>query len=177
MNDDDEQQRVGSGDTVDAAAERRPDGMPRGKPFQPGQSGNPKGGQRGPFSRKAGNLKDAIISAAEAVGFEHDPTTDDGLKAYLAHLARREPKSFSSLLGRIVPLMPVRVEMPKIEKASDLVTASGVIASAMANGELAPHEASALSTIVANAAKTIETHVLAEKIEQLEQAAAQEAKP
>jgi hypothetical protein len=47
-------------------------------------------------------LKDAIIAAAESVGF--DGTGTDGLTGYLRLVATVDVKAFCSLLGRVLPL-------------------------------------------------------------------------
>jgi hypothetical protein len=47
-------------------------------------------------------LREAILLAAEAVG--SNGRGKDGLMGYLINAARTEPKSFLTLLGRIIPL-------------------------------------------------------------------------
>lgn len=47
-------------------------------------------------------LKDAIVYAAQSLGEDGHGT--NGLVGYLRALARAEPKAFSSLLGRVLPL-------------------------------------------------------------------------
>jgi polyhydroxyalkanoate synthesis regulator phasin len=59
--------------------------------------------------------------------------------------------------------------MPKIEKASDLVSAAAALTEATATGELTPGEASDLRRLVEVTAKAIEVNSLAERIERLEQ--------
>ena len=46
-------------------------------------------------------MKEALILAAEKVG--SDGKGKDGLVGYLERLARREPRSFASLLGKLLP--------------------------------------------------------------------------
>src|SRR6516164_2482006 len=48
-------------------------------------------------------LKEAILLAAEQVG-EKDRGGKDGLTGYLRYLAREEPRAFSNLLQRVLPL-------------------------------------------------------------------------
>lgn len=63
----------------------------------------PKGGSRKGIPNKTTSaLKEAILLAAETVGA--DGNGKDGLCGYLQTLARSEPKSFSSLLGKVLPL-------------------------------------------------------------------------
>ncbi len=74
-------------------------------PFVKGSSGNPKGRAKGSTNRTTASLKDAILLAAEDVG--EDGRGKGGLRGYLVGLAKSEPKAFSSLLGRVVPLQVV----------------------------------------------------------------------
>lgn len=60
------------------------------------------GRQRGTPNRTTALLKDAIIKAAEAVG--EDGKGRGKLVGYCKMLAKNEPKAFSSLLGRVLPM-------------------------------------------------------------------------
>jgi hypothetical protein len=99
---------------------------------------------------KSKNLRDAILDAAEQRGREIDPTSGvgDGIASYLKWLSEREPRSFAGLMGKLLPLTPTKVALPKIEKPEDLIAASSAIADAVASGDLAPTEGSALASIV-----------------------------
>lgn len=46
-------------------------------------------------------LKDAILKAAEDVG--EDNNGKDGIVGYCRHLAKTEPKAFSTLMGKVLP--------------------------------------------------------------------------
>jgi hypothetical protein len=153
------------------------DRSPKNGRFKPGNVGGP-GRPKGSPTLTARNcdLRIAIINAAEAAGQEVDPTHPSGIEAYLKHLAQREPKSFSSLLGRTIGQMPVRVALPAIEKPSDLVAASSAVAKAMSDGEISPGDASAISGVVANVGRMVEINELAERIAALEQAAQSQRK-
>jgi hypothetical protein len=91
----------------------------------------------------------------------------------LADVARKDRKSFVTLLNRAMPLMPVRVPLPEIKQPADLVAASSEIARAVGEGEISPGDAASISTIVGNAGRAIELHQLAERIERLEAQAEQ----
>jgi hypothetical protein len=62
--------------------------------------GKPKTGGRQPGSPNRVNtaLKDAILAAADSAGGK------DGLVGYLTAMARNQPVSFLSLLGKMLPL-------------------------------------------------------------------------
>lgn len=64
----------------------------------PRTNGRPKGVP----NRNTTVLKDAILLAAEEVG--RDGVGRDGLKGYLISLAITEPKAFSALLGKVLPM-------------------------------------------------------------------------
>ena len=65
------------------------------------QRGRPKGAP----NKTTTVLKDAILAAGEAVG--EDQRGKDGLQGYLVFLAKAEPKSFATLLGKVLPLQVV----------------------------------------------------------------------
>lgn len=104
-------------------------GADRPKPFTPGHSGNPAGKPPGP-NKMTRLLREAIITAAvvagermmhrdidqliEAHGLDNMPADAQaklreikdtgGLVRYLVWLAEVEPKAFSTLMGRVLPL-------------------------------------------------------------------------
>jgi hypothetical protein len=60
------------------------------------------------------------------------------------------------LLDRILPKeRPVRVDLPPIDHPSDALDAVGAIIEAVATGQIAPNEGSALATLVATYARTV----------------------
>lgn len=60
------------------------------------------GRKKGSVNKTTALLKEAILGAATEVG--EDGTGKDGLMGYCAFLARSEPKAFSTLLGRVLPM-------------------------------------------------------------------------
>lgn len=60
-----------------------------------------KGRVKGTPNKITANLKEAILMAAEQHG--RDGEGLDGLTGYLRNLAAREPASFASLMGKLIP--------------------------------------------------------------------------
>ncbi len=66
-------------------------------------SGNPGPGRpKGSPNKTTALLKEAIIKAAEGVG--SDGKGKGSLTGYCEFLARNEPKAFSALLGKVLPM-------------------------------------------------------------------------
>lgn len=61
-----------------------------------------KGRKKGTPNKATKALKDAILLAAETVG--QDGKGKDGLVGYCKRLAFDEPKAFSTLLGKVLPI-------------------------------------------------------------------------
>jgi hypothetical protein len=61
-----------------------------------------KGRKAGVPNKTTKLLKDAILQAAEARGL--DGKGKSGLVGYCLWLARKQPKSFAALLGRVLPM-------------------------------------------------------------------------
>jgi hypothetical protein len=75
-------------------------------------------------------------------------------------------------IERILPARrdrPIEISLPKIAAASDLIAAAAALADAVAGGDITPNEASALSNLVGNTAKAIETFGLSERLARLEE--------
>lgn len=63
-------------------------------PFKKGQSGNPRGRQRGTPNKLTGELKDMILQAL----------ANKGGVAYLESCAAEHPTAFLTLVGKVLPL-------------------------------------------------------------------------
>lgn len=64
---------------------------------------------------------------------------------------------------------PIKIELPSIKAASDLIAAASALTEATSAGEITPNEAAALSTLVGNVGKAVETVELAERLAKLEE--------
>jgi hypothetical protein len=133
----------------------------RGKPFQPGNPGRPKG------SRNRTTL------ALEALL--------DGEAEELTRKAIEMAKSGDSaalrlVIDRLIPPRkerPVMFAMPRLETAADAVKATAALVEAVSVGDITPGEASELSKLVDGFAKAVELHDIQQRIERLEAAQGQ----
>jgi hypothetical protein len=142
------QERINGEDNRSAAHTARL----RGRPFRPGESGNPAGKAKGTRNRVAMLLEVLMEGEAEEIGRKAIELAKKGDGAALkACLDRLLPKR-----DRIVPF-----ELPPIEKAGDLPKASAAIIAAVAAGEITPSEASDL-------ARLVDTHIRAIELDELE---------
>lgn len=132
----------------------------RGRPFQPGQSGNPAGKPKG--ARHASTLAMEALLDGEAQALTR--------KAIELALAGDIP-ALRLCLERTLPPRkdrPLLIELPAIESTADVVKASAAIVSAVATGQITPAEASELSKVIDTHTRAIETHELSERIARLE---------
>ena len=125
----------------------------RGRPFQPGQSGNPAGRPRGARNRATLLIEALLEGEAEEIGRK------------LIELAKGgDRRALKICLDRLSPARrgcPVSFDMPPIEAAADLPKATAALLAAVAAGEVAPSEALKLTRVV-------ETHVRALELRDLE---------
>ena len=134
----------------------------RGRPFQPGQSGNPSGKPLGARNR--------VLIALDAIGEEHAPAI---LQTVVDAAKGGDVRAAETILSRIWPVRRGRpvsgLELPGIQAPGDLVTALGVVAKAVGDGELSPEEAQAIAAVLEAQRRAAETLDLEQRIAALEQ--------
>jgi hypothetical protein len=122
-------------------AEEKPEKQ-RGRPFEAGQSGNPKGRPKG--SRNKTTL------AAEAL-LEGDA---DAIMRKLVEKAKEgDPTALRICLDRMLPAMrdrPITFVYDEIKCPADAVKASGSVLAACADGRLSPDEAIKVMGLIAH---------------------------
>jgi hypothetical protein len=113
----------------------------RGRPFQKGNAG-----------RRLGSRNRTTVVAEALLRDEEIELVRKAIEMAKAG----DAQMLKFLLDRILPKeRSVRVDLPPIDHASDAVDAVGAIIEAVATGQIAPNEGSALATLVATYARTI----------------------
>lgn len=132
----------------------------RGKPFQPGQSGNPKGKPKGARCK-------ATLAAQVLLDGEAEALTRKAVELAL----KGDLTALRLCLERIVPPRkdsPVRLALPPMESSSDIPAVTAAVLDAVARGELTPSEAQAVAGLVEAHRKAIETSELERRVAALE---------
>jgi hypothetical protein len=132
----------------------------RGRPFKPGQSGNPLGRPKG--------ARNAATVAMEAL-LDNE---SDALTRKAIELAKGgDLQALRLCLERILPPRkdrPVTFTLPTITSAKDALAALSALLTAVSAGELTPSEAAEVGKLVDGYVKATETNELAERLERLE---------
>jgi hypothetical protein len=139
---------------------KKPKGLPRGRPFPKGMSGNPIGKRPGTRNRATIIAEELLDSAARPLlrGAIDDAQGGDGVM-----------KRFC--ISRIIGPRrerPVRFDLPPLRSAADLCAAMEAVTSAVARGELTIGEAWEFSQIVDNFIRTIDASEFARQLDRLE---------
>jgi hypothetical protein len=138
----------------------RPDGMPVGRPFRKGRSGNPRG-------RQVGSRNSASLAAEALLDGEADRLTRRAVEL----AAEGDPTALRLCLERIVAPRrerAVKFDLPPIESAADIARAMGAVAAAVAQGALTLGEAEAFARVVDTFMRSIETSDFDRRLQALE---------
>jgi len=131
-------------------------GKSRGRPFQPGNSGKPKGA-RHRVTRMAEHLMEG---AAESV-----------VHAVLAAARDGDMVAARLVLERIAPVRkgrPVSLPLPVVNTAGDVLAALGATIQAMAEGDITPDEAATVAGVLEVKRRAIETADMAVRLSAIE---------
>jgi hypothetical protein len=141
---------------------RKPKGLPRGRPFLKGISGNPMG-------KRPGTRNRATIIAEEMLDCETRPL----LRGAIDDAKEGDGVMKRFCIARIIPPRrerPVRFELPPIRSAADLHRAMAAVLEAVARGEITVGEASELSQTVGNFIRAIDATDFERRLQKLEAA-------
>jgi Family of unknown function (DUF5681) len=134
----------------------------RGKPFEPGNAGRPKGTR----NKTTLALEALLDGEAEAITRKAVEMALEG-----------DVTAMRLVMDRIMPPRkerPIMFSMPKMETAADAVKASAALVDAVAAGDITPGEAGELVKLVDGFTKAVELHEIQQRLDKLE--AAQGAK-
>jgi Family of unknown function (DUF5681) len=152
------------GELAADSLQKQQNARPRGRPFEPGQSGNPAGRLRGSRNRATRFAQALLDNDLEAL-----------VTKAIARALEGDALALKLCVERILsPQRQTRVsfEMPPLATAEDAMKALAAIAAATAEGELAPTEARDLSVPVNGFLKALETHDFERRLQALERSAA-----
>lgn len=128
----------------------------RGKPFQPGNPGRPKGARH--------RVTRAIEELLEG---QHEALTQKAIGAALGG----DMTALRLCLDRIAPARkdaPISVSLPSVRSAADAVDASAALLAAVAAGEVTPDEAGRVMALLTAHRAIVETGDLELRITKLE---------
>jgi hypothetical protein len=134
----------------------------RGRPFAPGQSGNPNG-------RPKGARNKATIAAEALLDGESEAIARKAIEKAL----EGDITALRLCLARVLPPRrdrPVAFELPNIATTADLREASSAVLAACAEGSLAPREAADVMALIATHLKTLELTEIEARLTALEKA-------
>ena len=132
----------------------------RGRPFQPGQSGNPAGKPKG--------TRHVALQALDAIG---EAAAADVLRRVVEDAKGGDLRAAEILLRRLWPERkgrPTPLELPALDTPAALVKATAAIVEAVAGGDVTPEEGAAVASIVETHRRAIETEELERRLAVLE---------
>jgi len=132
-----------------------------GKPFEPGQSGNPAGKTKGTRNRTTVALEAILQDEAESITRKAIELAQAG-----------DTVALRLCMDRLIPVRkdrPITFTLPEIETAADLTKATRALLQGVANGEITPSGAAELSKLVEAHTKAIEAVDFAGRLAALEQ--------
>jgi hypothetical protein len=135
-------------------------GRIQGGRFVPGVSGNPAGKPPGARARATRLAEKLMAGDAEAV-----------VRAVIDAAKGGDMTAAKIILDRIAPACrgrPVRLDLPPIVSAADLVKALAAVADAMARGVISAEEAQAAAAVLEHHRKAVETFDLERRIAAIE---------
>jgi hypothetical protein len=131
-----------------------------GRPFQPGQSGNPAGKPKG-IRHRATVLAEQLI----------DGEAEEIIRTVITKAKQGDVTCLRLCVDRLVPPRrdrPVYFAMPALKSAEDASKAIAAINAGVASGELTPSEAAELCTVIEVYVRAIEANEFERRLRVLE---------
>ena len=151
---------------ANAAVKQRQGGP--GRPFQPGQSGNPAGKRKGTRHRATVLAEKLMTDDSEAV-----------VRAVVKAAKGGDMTAARLILDRIAPTRkgrPISLPVSSIKTSEEVTEAMSAVVASMASGALTPDEATAVANVIEVKRKAIETQELENRVIALERAAERDCK-
>jgi Family of unknown function (DUF5681) len=132
-----------------------------GRPFQPGQSGNPLGRPKGSHNRITQLTKALIDGEAEEIVAKAVQKVREGDRVMIREMLNRvAPRSRDRL---------IEFELPKIVTASDARAASTALFAALSRGEISPSEATQVMGLLKSHVRLVDSADLEPRVTALEE--------
>ena len=143
----------------------RTESVQRGRPFEPGISGNPNGRPRGSRNKTTLALESLLDGQAAALT---QKAIDLAMAGDMAALRLCPDRILPPRKDR-----PVTFALPPINSAQDAAATVSAVLAAVACGELTPTDAGEISKLIEANVRAFETAELAERLERLERMTSQ----
>lgn len=147
-------------DAAGAGEQHRPRRRPPGRPWAPGQSGNPAGRRPGSRNRAMVALDRIAEDAAEEV-----------LRGVIEGARRGDARCAETILRRAWPERrgrPVPVPLPDLRTPGDTAAAVAAIVKAVSEGTLSPEEGQMIAATVELHRRAVDVADIAARLEALE---------
>lgn len=131
-----------------------------GHRFQPGQSGNPAGKPRGTRHR-ATQLAQTLMEGG----------IEDAVNVVLQAAKSGDIQAAKVIIDKLLPAVrerPVTIDLPDVTTATGVSEAQTAVLKALADGEIAPGEATAIAGVIEARRRSIETMELEQRVAALE---------
>ena len=132
-----------------------------GRPFRPGQSGNPAG-------RTRGSRNSATLAVEALLDGEAEAITRRAINAALAG----DMAAIKMVMDRVAPprkSRPIQIDLPDVADARGVALAQAAVVAAVSGGEISLDEATALSGLLEARRRALETEELDLRIRRLEE--------
>jgi hypothetical protein len=132
----------------------------RGRPFESGMSGNPKGRPKGSRNKTTLAIEALLDDESEAI-----------TRKLLEKALEGDMTALRLVLERVLSPRrdrPVAFDLPPIESAADALSASSAVLSACAKGVLSPSEAAQIMDLISNHVRMVEAVEIEARVSALE---------